>query len=106
MSIEGQMNNQKPQRACPVCRNAARAELLHTQRFVLPDDHLLPLKYDLVACCGCGFVYADTPAGQDAYDAYYAATSKYDRDYINHDTRLYTDTVEWLNTFIRDKMTA
>jgi SAM-dependent methyltransferase len=104
--MEDRMNSKKPLRVCPTCRGAVWAEVIHTQRFVLPVDHLLPREYDIVVCGECGFVYADTSASQDVYEAYYASTSQYCRDYINKDTRLYTDTVAWLGTFINDKKAA
>ncbi|MDO9019576.1 MAG: class I SAM-dependent methyltransferase [Deltaproteobacteria bacterium] len=64
-------------RACPICRGD-RGEVLHTQQFDLPDDDPLPREYDVVACATCGFAFADTPAPQSTYDAYYAARSKYE----------------------------
>ena len=64
-------------RPCPICR-AAAGEVLHTQRFELPDDDPLPREYDVVTCPACGFVFADTPAPQSTYDAYYAQRSKYE----------------------------
>ena len=64
-------------RRCDVC-DGARGEVLHAPRFVLPDEDPLPRGYDVVACERCGFVFADTPAAQDVYDAYYALRSKYE----------------------------
>jgi SAM-dependent methyltransferase len=64
-------------RPCPICRGAL-GEVLHTQRFELADDDPLPRGYDVVACPACGFVFADTPAPQATYDAYYAGRSKYE----------------------------
>lgn len=59
--------------ACPVCLDASNGFVLHTQSFVLPEGHLLSdaRRYDIVSCCKCGFVYADTPVKQDTYDKYY-----------------------------------
>jgi SAM-dependent methyltransferase len=93
------MKMKLPQRHCPVCGNAASVEVLHTQRFVLPLHHILPQEYDVVACCDCGFVYADTPAGQDVYDRYYADMSKYETAYISADTALFIDRAKWISTF-------
>ena len=90
-------------RACPVCQNRACAELLHTQGFVLPDVHPLPAEYDVVACGGCGFVYADTPAGQAAYDKYYAEMAKYDMNYTCPDTSLYVDRAAWIGAVVRNR---
>lgn len=65
------------QRPCPICRGD-RGEVLHTQRFDLPDEDPLPREYDVVACAACGFAFADTPASQSTYDAYHADRSKYE----------------------------
>ncbi len=64
-------------RPCPICRNA-EVEVLHEQRFVLPEGHILPSSFDVVWCAQCGFAYADSPAQQEDYDRYYAAFSKYE----------------------------
>lgn len=64
-------------RPCPIC-GAVAVEVLHTQRFALPAGSPLPAAYDVVACPGCGFVYADTPASQEDYDRHYARFSKYE----------------------------
>ncbi|NPU84330.1 MAG: class I SAM-dependent methyltransferase [Syntrophaceae bacterium] len=90
-------------RPCPVCRNEVGAERLHTQEFVLPENHPLPAAYDVVACGRCGFVYADTPAGQDAYDRYYADMSRYDMNYTCPESSLYADRAAWIDSFIRDR---
>lgn len=63
-------------RPCPVC-DGYRRDVLHAQRFVLPEGHRLDAPYDVVACVDCGFVFADTPLRQTDYDAYYADGSKY-----------------------------
>jgi SAM-dependent methyltransferase len=63
-------------RACPICRGE-RADVLHRQSFVLPEGHPLEDGYDVVCCETCGFVYADTQVDQDAYERYYADSSKY-----------------------------
>jgi SAM-dependent methyltransferase len=88
-------------RACPVCQNGVVAELLYTQKFALPDNQPLPGEYDVVACGRCGFVYADTPADQNAYDKYYAEMSRYDMNYICANSSLYIDRAAWINMFIR-----
>lgn len=64
-------------RGCPVCA-ATGCEVLHTQRFVLPEGHPLASGYDVVCCEQCGFVYADTAGTQADYDAFYARFSKYE----------------------------
>ncbi|MCK9362297.1 MAG: class I SAM-dependent methyltransferase [Syntrophales bacterium] len=69
--------NKRAVRACPVCENV-EAELLHTQKFVLPEGHPLSQGYDVVCCHECGFVYADTSVTQDEYDLFYAKYSKYE----------------------------
>ena len=68
--------NKKSLRGCPICRCAA-GEMLHTQRFVLPEGHPLADGYDVVCCDGCGFVFADTTVSQKEYDAFYRNCSKY-----------------------------
>jgi SAM-dependent methyltransferase len=65
------------ERACPICQTAV-VDVLHSERFVLPEGHPLPDRYDVVCCDGCGFVYADSPATQADYDRYYALFSKYE----------------------------
>ena len=97
------MNKHKLLRACPVCQNSMGAELLHTQEFVMPDNHLLPKKYDVIACGRCGFVYADTPAKQADYDKYYAEMSKYDMNYTDAGSLLYIDRAAWINTFVSNR---
>jgi SAM-dependent methyltransferase len=63
-------------RACPVC-DAVAVSVLHHQTFVLPEGHPLAGGYDVVCCEGCGFVYADTDVPQEAYERFYADSSKY-----------------------------
>lgn len=64
-------------RPCPVCR-CGQAEVLHHQRFTLPEGHLLGEGYDVVSCSSCCFVYADTAAKQADYDRFYAQLSRYE----------------------------
>jgi len=64
-------------RGCPICDNGM-AEVLHTQRFILPEGHPLADGYDVVCCARCGFVYADTAVTQADYDRFYAQFSKYE----------------------------
>lgn len=64
-------------RPCPVCSHA-EAEVLHPMRFVLPEGSQLPDAYDIVACCHCCFVYADTAGAQADYDCYYTNFSHYE----------------------------
>lgn len=71
------LKTKKASRPCPICDNTV-SDILHHQEFTLPDNHCLPAAYDVVACPGCGFVYADTPAEQDDYDHYYRECSKYE----------------------------
>lgn len=63
-------------RKCPICK-ALECEVLHKQRFVLPEGHLQAAGYDVVCCASCGFVFADTTVTQQDYDAFYAKFSKY-----------------------------
>ena len=70
------MKSKTLHRACPVCGCPA-GQVLHIQRFTLSVGHPLQDRYEVVACDACGFCFADTPVTQPAYDAYYAAMSKY-----------------------------
>jgi 2-polyprenyl-3-methyl-5-hydroxy-6-metoxy-1,4-benzoquinol methylase len=63
-------------RVCPVCF-ADSGECLYSQQFHLYEGHCLPDAYDVVACCRCGCVYADTPATQKEYNRFYSEFSKY-----------------------------
>jgi len=63
-------------RLCPICASAT-GEILHTQRFVLPEGHPQAACYDVVCCPSCGFVYADTATNQHDYEEFYARFSKY-----------------------------
>lgn len=63
-------------RSCPVC-SWDSVEILHHQRFVLPEGHPLPTDFDIVLCKQCGMIYADTAGSKAAYDCYYAEYSKY-----------------------------
>lgn len=64
-------------RPCPLCGETV-VRILHAQRLQQPEGSPLPDGYNVVACTDCGFVYANTPAGQSAYDQYYAKFSKYE----------------------------
>lgn len=90
-------------RSCPVCQHFTVGQLLHTQTFTLPENHLLPSRYDIVACESCGFVYADTPATQDIYDRYYAEMSKYNMHPPSAENPLYRDRADWITSFIHDR---
>ncbi|MBX9929278.1 MAG: class I SAM-dependent methyltransferase [Gemmatimonadaceae bacterium] len=71
-------------RVCPTCDHDART-LLYPQRFVAFASDALLDGYDVVACERCGMVYADGIPEQQAFDAYYAAMSKY--EYADRDGR-------------------
>jgi SAM-dependent methyltransferase len=64
-------------RHCPVCQ-CKYGEILHTQKFALSENILLPKEYDVVSCNKCGFIYADTSASQNDYDKFYIDQSKYE----------------------------
>jgi 2-polyprenyl-3-methyl-5-hydroxy-6-metoxy-1,4-benzoquinol methylase len=68
-------------RPCPIC-GSSKGEALHTQKFYLPQGYPLPAEYDVVACAGCGFTYADVGVGQQAYDFYYRQQSIYEDEKI------------------------
>lgn len=63
-------------RPCPICGHGY-GEIIHTQRFVLPEGHPLAAGYDVVCCQWCGFAYADTIVTQHDYNEFYARLSKY-----------------------------
>ena len=64
-------------RGCPVC-GGRQCDILHPQKFVLPEGHPLADGYAVVVCGNCGFVYADTQVSQHDYDVFYARYSKYE----------------------------
>lgn len=64
-------------RHCPICENK-EGEIFHNQRFLLPENHVLPHEYDVVHCEKCGFVFADTSADQKTYNIFYQEMSKYE----------------------------
>lgn len=64
-------------RPCSICDNTT-VKFLHRQKFALPEGHPLAEGYEVVCCENCGFVYADTPVSQGAYDKFYAQYSKYE----------------------------
>jgi SAM-dependent methyltransferase len=97
------MDAYRLQRTCPICRSTATPIVLHRQTFVLPEGHILPDWYDLVACGECGFVYADTSASQDTYDKYYAEMSKYETTYTGGDNKLFADRASWISIFIHNR---
>jgi len=101
--------NKKAIRACPICENLV-AELLHTQKFVLPDGHPLSEGYDVVCCCECGFVYADTSVTQDEYDIFYAKCSKYEDNKTATgcgetpwDQKRFDETASFISSFLPDR---
>ena len=87
--------------------------MLHNQKFSLPDKHVLPKAYDVVACTVCGFVYADTTAFQADYDHYYEQFSKYEDNAVSTgggttewDARRLEETAADLAGFIPDRNAA
>lgn len=96
-------------RVCPICENV-EAELLHTQKFVLPEGHPLSAGYDVVCCCDCGFVYADTSVTQDEYDLFYAKYSKYEDNKTTTgggetpwDRKRFDETASFISSFLPDR---
>ena len=96
------MSKNSLQRPCPVCGHTI-GELLHKQKFILSDNHVLPSKYDVVACKNCGFIFADTAANQIIYDRYYSEMSKYEMAYVNNETSLFIERAAWIGTLIHNK---
>jgi SAM-dependent methyltransferase len=64
-------------RPCSIC-GSSKGDVLHTQRFLMPQDYILPEEYDLVSCIKCGFTYADADSNQQVYDRYYQQQSIYE----------------------------
>lgn len=63
---------------------AGTCDPLHRQQFVVPDNHPLSDGYDVIACQGCGMVYADSTVDQGGYDAFYSNFSKYPDEQDNY----------------------
>lgn len=106
------MTHKKVVRACPICSFRIE-ELLHNQRFTLPEGHSLPEAYDIVSCNKCGFVYAETPASQEDYSRYYKEFSRYEDKTIAtgggdtpRDAARLEDRATYLSPFIPDKKAA
>lgn len=64
-------------RICPVCDCPAQ-DLLHDHRLASIEGVSLHAGYRVVACTVCRMVYAEGIPGQDAFDHYYAACSKFE----------------------------
>lgn len=102
------MSSHKVFRVCPVC-GGHDCELLHHQRFLLPEGHPLKDGYDVVCCAHCGFVYADTAATQADYDVFYAEHSMYQQDIsigggnTPWDADRLAETARYMSSFIQDK---
>lgn len=77
----------KPLRKCPLCENTNEVDVLHTQSFAFPEEHILfeARRFDVVYCVMCGMVYNDTPLNQEVYNRFYSQMSKYDMDYNSID---------------------
>lgn len=96
-------------RKCPICEEI-NSEVLHQQKFVLPEGHPLSQGYDVVCCDRCGFVYADTTVSQEDYDKFYANLSKYEDKKTATgggnspcDADRLQKTAEFISEFITDK---
>ena len=103
------LNKKTLNRSCPVCYNKT-GEVLHTQKFALPENHILPKVYDVVVCSVCGFVFADTIAKQDDYDVFYRDFSKYEDVTVSSggglcewDKNRLHETAKWLDSAIDNK---
>lgn len=77
INLESMENTKNLVRVCPIC-NEKNGIKLHTQKFSLPKNSVLPSDYDVVACKNCGFCFADSRATQKEYDLYYNQMSKYE----------------------------
>ncbi len=76
MRMEKKLN-----RMCPICASEL-GEILYTQNFIVSDNFPLTgskngtMTQYIVACDGCGFVFADVELSQKDYDEYYAKFSQ------------------------------
>ena len=64
-------------RICPICDNT-KGEILHSMKFSLLDNAILPNQFDVVACANCGFVFNDSSATQEDYNRHYSCNSIYE----------------------------
>lgn len=88
-------------RKCPICFTD-QVEVLHKQKFTIPENVPLPEEYDIVCCSVCCFVYADTPNNQLQYEHYYAFHSKYQHEVpSSEDERRYTSVTNYLINFLK-----
>lgn len=72
-------------------------------RFTLAEGSPLPDAYTVVACNGCGFVYAETHGSAEDYARYYADFSRYEDPSVatgsgeqDFDRRRLAQTAEWI----------
>lgn len=66
-------------RVCPICREE-NVKIIKKINMKIPREYHLPENYNVVACCSCGFVYADTSATLEDYDWYYTHCNFYGDD--------------------------
>ena len=64
-------------RMCPVC-GSPNHSLLFRQQFATLSGVALLKGYDVAACDGCGFTFAQGLPDQAAFDSYYKEVSKYE----------------------------
>jgi 2-polyprenyl-3-methyl-5-hydroxy-6-metoxy-1,4-benzoquinol methylase len=90
-------------RGCDICGSTTR-RLIFEQRFVTFDEDAgLLAGYDVVACAGCGFVYADGLPEKAVFERYYRGMSKHEPDpdqtvvppYKRHNTDLIAKRVSY-----------
>ena len=63
-------------RVCPIC-GALQGKFLEHISMTVPQYFTVAGSYDVVACCECGFVYADVVGKQENYNSYYANYNNY-----------------------------
>lgn len=63
-------------RKCPLC-GFNKGIFINTIRTKLPTYVSLASKYDVVACCKCGFTFADTKSTQSDFNDYYSNCNIY-----------------------------
>ncbi|HIG39561.1 MAG TPA: methyltransferase domain-containing protein [Gammaproteobacteria bacterium] len=64
-------------RKCPLCSDN-HAEVVCNQRYCLEETSLLPPETAVVACSGCGFVFARSDKTASDYSGYYSEQTKYE----------------------------
>lgn len=87
-------------RKCPVCGSAQHTSIRQIH-MILPQNIPLPNQYTIASCTRCGFCYADTPATQADYDAYYSSYNNYSGQANN---KLFDKTFLPIKSFVKENL--